>query len=270
MKITVITVAYNCAEVIARTLASAAAQTWPDLEHLVVDGDSQDYTLEVIRSFADRHPRMRWLSEPDDGIYAAMNKGIRQATGDVIAILNAGDWYADPDYLSRVVAAFRQNPQAAAVYGDLLMTDPEAQRLVRFWESGPFDRARFFRGWDLPHPAFFVRRSVHLRYGFYDARLAISADYELLVRLFVRHRLQAVWLPGAHVVMPLGGRSNATLRARIQGNLEVLRAWHLNGLWPPLRLMPGRVVEKVAQYRLARSLPTDQSPAPWLMPIPTA
>lgn len=270
MKITVITVAYNCAEVIARTLASVAAQSWPEVEHLVVDGDSRDHTLEVIQSFADRHPRLRWLSEPDEGIYAAMNKGIRQATGKLIAILNAGDWYRDPDYLARVVSAFRQNPHVAAVYGDLLMTDPAARRLVRYWESGPFDRSRFFRGWDLPHPAFFVRRSVHLRYGFYDTRLTISADYELLIRLFVRHRLPAVWLPGAHVVMPLGGKSNATLTARLQGNYEVLRAWRLNGLWPPLELMPGRVAEKLAQYRLVRSFTTDQSPAPWLMPIPDA
>ncbi len=267
MKISVITVAYNCAEVVGRTLDSVARQTWPELEHLVVDGDSRDETLEVIASFADRHPRMRWLSEPDEGIYPAMNKGIRRATGEVVAILNAGDWYTDPDYLARVVAAFRQNPPAAAVYGDLLMTDPAARRLVRYWESGPFDRSRFLRGWDLPHPALFVRRSVHLRYGFYDTRLTLSADYELLVRLFVRHRLQAAWLPGAHVVMPLGGRSNATLTARLHGNYEVLRAWWLNGMWPPPLLMPGRMVEKMAQYRMARTLSPEQTSAPWLVPV---
>ena len=168
------------------------------------------------------------VSEPDRGIYDAMNKGIARATGEVIGILNADDRYADPFVLRDVARAF-EDPNVEACYGDLVYVD-ERGKVVRYWRSGPHKRWKWFLGWMPPHPTFFVRRSVYQRYGTFDLRFPIAADYELMLRLLFKHRVRTAYIPRALVLMAPGGNSNRSLGNILRANLEVLHAWRTNGL----------------------------------------
>ncbi|TSK06119.1 MAG: glycosyltransferase [Geobacter sp.] len=257
MQISIITATYNAAATIADCQASVRAQTVP-VEHLIIDGASTDNTLDIIeRSTFNvyQSPMSGPLiySEPDRGIYDAMNKGIWLATGDIIGILNSDDFYADERVLERVLAAF-DDPSVMCCYGDLeyvkdaLETQNEKQNFttVRYWQSGLFSPGRFKMGWMPPHPTFFVRRQVYEQYGGFRLDMGSAADYELMLRLLHRHRIPAAYIPEVLVRMRVGGESNATLKNRFRANRMDRRAWEINGLKPypwtfllkPLRKVP--------------------------------
>jgi len=222
MRITVITVAYNSAATIADTLQSVAAQTHPDIEHIVVDGASKDATLNIVRSKGARVASV--LSEADGGIYDAMNKGLRLATGDFVGFLNADDLFADADAVARIAQAAAE-PGVDAVFGDLVyVREDDTTSIVRWWRSGRFDRRRLGFGWMPPHPTFYVRRSRLEKLGGFDESLRISADYEFMLRYLSQRGAQASYVPHVLVRMRMGGASNRSIAALLRKMREDLLA----------------------------------------------
>jgi glycosyltransferase len=245
-KISVITVSLNNFSTINATISSVLSQNYPNVEYIIIDGGSTDGTREVIESY--RHQIEHIVSEADQGMYDAMNKGVSLATGDVVGILNADDVYAGNDILQRVADCFQQEA-VEAVYGDLAYVrqdDPE--RVTRFWKAGAYTPYTLYYGWMPPHPTFFVRRRCYLEYSGYRTDLGTSADYELMLRFLLCHRVVPVYLPGLMVKMRTGGASNSTLAYRIQAHLMDWRAWRVNGLQPRPWTLLLKPLRKVTQW----------------------
>lgn len=233
-RITVITVCFNSSGTLADALDSVASQNWPHVEHIIVDGGSSDGTLDVIASHG-RHAA-KVVSEPDRGIYDAMNKGLALATGDYVGYLNADDMLADPDVLRRVAsAAAATEPWAPAVYGDLVyVSHKDASRVVRHWRSGAYRPSRLTFGWMPPHPTFYASRQLLQQHGGFDTSLRIAADYDLMLRVLVGVNTPPAYLPDVMVRMRTGGASNRSLRAmwrKSREDLGVLRAHRIGGLF---------------------------------------
>lgn len=245
-RISIVTVVYNNVETIRDAIESVLEQTYENIEYIVIDGGSDDGTVEVIEEYRDELDH--FVSEPDDGIYSAMNKGVRATTGDIVGILNADDFYADETILERVVDKF-VDEQTDCVYGDLVYVEPEeTDEIVRYWRSGPYSRERFRKGWMPPHPTLFVRRELYERYGGFDQELDISGDYELILRFLYRHRASAAYLPDVLVRMRAGGNSNASLAQRFRGHLQDYRAWLDNGEIPNPLILARKPFSKISQF----------------------
>ncbi len=226
MKVSIVTPVYNDPRV-GRALDSILGQRMDhELETIVVDAASRDGTLDVLERYRDRIDVL--ISEPDRGIYDGMNKGIGRATGDVIGILNADDRYCDDSVLRDVTNALAETG-ADLCYGNIVYVNGNDQRR-RVWNSGPPGDLRWRLGWMPPHPAFFARKHVYERHGAFNTEFRISADYELMLRLMVRHRIGAVHLDRPVVFMATGGMSNRSVGNVVKANLEVGRAWRRNGL----------------------------------------
>lgn len=247
MKISVITVCFNSAETIADTLKSIVNQTHEDIEQIVVDGGSNDSTLALVRDQA--LPGVIVISEPDKGIYDAMNKGIAVATGDVIGFINSDDFYPSPGVLAVVASAFEFSG-ADCCYGDLCYVQQEdVSKIVRFWRSSPFASGKFSRGWCPPHPTFFVRREVYERLGGFDLSFKIGVDIELMARYLEVGRISNHYIPKVLVHMRMGGTSNRSLSNIVKQNLEIRRGFLALGLefswW---RFMGNKVVSRALQF----------------------
>ncbi|HEY6896908.1 MAG TPA: glycosyltransferase family 2 protein [Rhodocyclaceae bacterium] len=228
MKISVITIAYNSADTIGDTLRSIAAQGYPEVEHVVVDGGSTDATLDLVKQLGSRVGKL--VSEKDRGIYDAMNKGIALASGDVIGTLNSDDMYADADVLAEVAKVFA-DPTVDACYADLVYVDRDsASRVSRYWQSSPFRPGLFARGWCPPHPTFFVRREVYERLGVFDLRYTLAADVILMMKFLEIARIKTVHVPKVWIKMRQGGVTNNSLRNILKQNREILRAAREMGL----------------------------------------
>jgi glycosyltransferase len=279
MKLSIITVCYNSAATIRDAVDSVLAQQGVELEYIVIDGQSSDDTVEILKTYGDRITKL--VSEPDHGIYDAMNKGVALATGDVVGILNSDDFYADDSVLSQVVAAFEGNREPGTrdaappshdgghegkqpstinhrsstapvdcVYGDLDFVDAEdTSRVVRAWRSKPYQPGAFKRGWHPAHPTFFVRRSVYAAHGLFDTKLSIAADYEFMLRVLERHHCSSVYLPEVFVKMRMGGASTGSIQNILKANLQCWQAWRQNGLgWSPLPVI-AKPLSKLKQLR---------------------
>lgn len=245
MTISIITVSFNSAATIRDTLESVRRQSYPNVEHIVVDGASSDGTLEIVREFS--HVR-KWVSEPDRGLYDAMNKGIQMASGEIVGMLNSDDFYVHDEVLARVVAALTQH-RAAALYADLRYVHREhIHRTVRYWKSGEFSPSRFRTGWMPPHPTFFVRRSLYQSLGGYNPEFQCSADYELMLRYLYKHRIAVCYLPEVLVHMRTGGLSSRSIRQRWRANREDYRAWLVNDLRPPFYTTLLKPLRKLPQF----------------------
>lgn len=232
MKISVVTVCFNSEPCIADALRSVDAQTWRNIEHIVVDGASGDKTLQVVASFPQ--PWRHVLSEPDAGIYDAMNKGIRLATGDVVAFINSDDFYASPLVLAHIATVF-QDPTVDGCYGDLCyVKQDDVATTVRYWRSTPHKLGEFAKGWVPPHPTLFLRRSVFERFGLFDLQYRIAADFELMARLLEVRRIKTVYLSEVLVKMRLGGTTNKSLSNIVKQNREIWSALVAHGLEPGL------------------------------------
>ena len=226
MKITIITAVYNRVATIDQALASVAAQTHDDVEHIIVDGASTDGTLAKIH--ARRSETMQIISEPDQGIYDALNKGVAAATGDVVGLMHSDDFFAHDDVLSQVAARFAAG-KCDAVYGDLdyiSATDPA--KIVRHWASGTYSRERLKYGWMPPHPALFVTREVLSEWGGYDTTYQIAADYDAILRWFWTGQITASYIPEVLVKMRVGGESNRSLGRLARKSREDYRALRSN------------------------------------------
>jgi len=223
MQISVITVTFNCASVIQDCISSVAGQTHSDIEHIVIDGKSTDGTVEILKEHMDSLAVL--VSEPDNGIYDAMNKGIAFASGDIIGFLNADDFYAHDRVLEVVAKCFIGDPMLDVCYADLMYVDQfDLTHTVRYWQSNSFVPGSFSCGWCPPHPTFFVRRSVYERFGGFDLSYRIAADVELMMRLLEVHKLRVKYVPDVWVKMRMGGTTNKNWRNVWAQNQEVLRA----------------------------------------------
>lgn len=246
MKISLITVCRNAASVIDGTLESVFAQTHPDIEVIVIDGASNDGTQQLLEQYRSRLGY--YVSEPDKGIYDAMNKGLRAATGEVIGFVNAGDLLMTPDTISQVVQAF-QRAKVDAVYGDIIMVDEkDIHKVHRTWLSGTYHRENFRRGWMPPHVGTFIRKSVYDQFGHFNTTLRIGADYEILLRFLYKHKVSTVHLREVLVRFRLGGMSNGSIKHILKANREVRASWGINGLTAPPLLVTRKLWSKVMQF----------------------
>lgn len=241
MKISVITVSYNSAATIADTVFSVASQKHTNIEHLVIDGLSIDDTVKVVE--ANRHPNLILSSEPDMGIYDAMNKGLNRATGEIIGFLNADDFYADAEALTRVAQAFESDPCIEACFGDLIYVSEDNREVVRYWKSRPFEKGSFAHGWCPAHPTFYIRRSALNRLGQFDLNYRLAADAEFMMRYLERGGVQSTHIPHIQVRMRLGGATNQSWRNIIRQNVEILQAFKKNCI--PY-FLPSFVLHKLA------------------------
>jgi glycosyltransferase involved in cell wall biosynthesis len=226
-RITVITVCFNSVATIADMLESVAAQIHGDFEHIVVDGASTDGTLSVIRQW-QKHP-IRLVSEADDGIYDAMNKGLALATGEVVGFLNSDDLYSDSSVLSQVAMAF-DDATLDACYADLVYVNKSDDRVIRYWKSSRFKRGAFGLGWCPPHPTFYVRKCIVDKLGGFDESLKIAADVDLMMRYLECGGIRSRYVPRVWVRMRIGGKTNQSVRNIIDQNREVLRTLRANNV----------------------------------------
>lgn len=249
MKVSIITVTYNSAKTLGDTIDSVLHQSHGDIEYIVVDGGSTDGTLDIIRQYA-RHfgSRMRWLSEPDRGLYDAMNKGIGMATGDIVGTLNSDDFFTSGNVIARVTAAFADEG-IDAVYGDIHFVHPDnLQRCVRYYSSKRF-HPRWLRFGFMPaHPSLYVRKAVYEKAGGYKLDYKIGADFEMAVRLFHTLHIKAQYLPMDFVTMRMGGVSTSGIRSRLTLVKEDVRACRENGIWTCQLLVSLKYLYKVFEY----------------------
>lgn len=229
MKISLLTVCYNSASTIADSIKSVRSQDHKDIEYIIVDGNSKDGTKEIIQ--ANEKAIDKWISEPDSGIYDAMNKAVKMATGDVVGILNSDDYYSDNTIISQVAAAFA-DPSVDAVFGDLVFVDPNnLSKVVRTYSSSHWSPKKFAWGFMPAHPTFFVRRKYYEQFGLFKTDYKIAADYELLIRFLFVHRLRYKYLPLKMVIMRKGGVSSRNLMSNVVLNNEIMRGCRENGIY---------------------------------------
>jgi glycosyltransferase involved in cell wall biosynthesis len=246
VKISIITVVYNSAATIEDTIMSVAAQTYQDVEHIVVDGASTDGTLSVIHRHMNKI--QRFISEPDKGIYDAMNKGIGLATGDVIGFLNADDIYADNLILGKVASVFADSA-IDACYADLVyVSKDDLNKVIRYWKSQEYRNGLFRRGWMPAHPTFFVRKSVYDKYGGFDLDFKFQSDFDMTMRFLEVYKIKSVYIPEIFVKMRIGGATNRRLLNIIKGNIEAYRACRKNGLDVSPFFIVAKILSRIPQF----------------------
>jgi glycosyltransferase involved in cell wall biosynthesis len=228
VKITIITVVYNGAQTIANALQSVASQTYRNIEHIVIDGGSSDGTVEILEKY--RAGLSMLISEPDGGIYDAMNKGLGFATGEIIGLLNADDRYAHPHVIEKIVGHLRAS-DVDAVFADAVFVDPErSDAIVRRYSSRYFRPARIPWGWMPAHPTLFLKRGVYDKHGYFKAGFKIAGDFEFVARVFWGTGIRYIYLPEVFVIMNIGGISSSGWAGTMLLNREVLRACRENGI----------------------------------------
>ncbi len=228
IKVSIVTVVYNNASTIGDTLDSVAGQDYPNIEHIVIDGNSTDGTSAILEQRKDQLGK--YLREADRGIYDAMNKGIGLATGDIVGILNADDFFEESTTISQIVKQFETNP-TDCLYGDVqFVSQSDPTRIVRYYSSMHFRPNRFAYGFMPAHPSFYVKRSHYEQLGVYKTDYKIAADYELLIRFLLVHKLKYQYFKHPLVRMRTGGASNAGFLTYWTLNTEVVRACKANGI----------------------------------------
>jgi glycosyltransferase len=265
MRISIITATHNSAATIAGCIASVNEQTFTNIEHIIIDGDSKDSTLEIIQSTPGRVTRI--FSEPDDGIYDALNKGIRQATGEIIGFLHADDEFFTPHTVRQIVNTFSGNAaseetlqqysfkkegkgkaQIHGIYGDLVfMSRQNAKKVVRTWKSKPFQHKNIVYGWAPPHPTLFLRKEVYQKHGEFNTTFKIAGDYEFMLRVMKDPEIRLQYLPEVITKMRMGGASTGSLNGLIQKSKEDIRALRNNGFRSPLAVLAVKNIRKLPQ-----------------------
>lgn len=240
MKLSIVTVSYNSSATIQDTIESLLAQSYTNIEYIIIDGLSKDITVDIIKEYEPKfNGRLRWVSEKDKGLYDAMNKGIRMATGDVVGIINSDDFYHKTDVISKIADAFKQ-PDVEAVFADVRFVNPDnLDKTVRYYSSKNFSPNRFRFGFMPAHPTFFTYKKFFDEFGYYKTDYKIAADYELLIRFLHTNKLNYKYLPLDVMKMRTGGASTASIKSNILLNKEIVRACRENGIktWFPLLLL---------------------------------
>lgn len=241
MKITIVTVCYNSEVTIEETIQSVALQTYPNIEYIIVDGGSKDTTLSIIKKYD--LVISKWVSEPDKGLYDAMNKAISMATGDVIGLINSDDLFCDHNALQKVIDVFKKNKNLDSVYADLFyVSQHDTNKIVRRWVTG---KQRSFKyGWHPAHPTFYIKKSVYDQYGLFDLSFKLAADFEIMLRFLDKHKINTTYLPAPLVKMRLGGETNKSFKNIYYQNIECIRAFNKNNIkvakffYPFFRIIP--------------------------------
>lgn len=246
MKVSIITAVLNSGQTIRDTIESILGQTPGNVEHIIIDGCSTDGTLRVIEEYRGHIAQI--VSEPDGGIYDALNKGIKRSSGDIIGILQAGDIYAHDRVLRRVVEGFEEQNKDSC-YGDLQYVDPnDPPKVIRYWKSSEYREGKFRYGWMLPHPTFFVRRAIYEKYQGFNPVFRISGDYELMLRFLATHKISTFYIPEVMVKMRVGGVSNRNLRYIVRKSYEDCMACRLNHLRGWFAAILLKNITKVPQF----------------------
>ncbi|HEA3090958.1 TPA: glycosyltransferase [Aeromonas salmonicida] len=250
MKVSIITATYNSAATIHDTLSSLENQTYPNIEYIIVDGASKDNTLEVIKNHCTRVSQI--ISEPDHGIYDALNKGIAAATGDIIGFLHSDDLFAYPEAVQDMVDIF-QSGDHDAVYADLeYVQQDNINRMVRLWQSGTYNKKKLKYGWMPAHPTFYMRRSCYIKFNDFDLTYKISADYDSILRYLWQGDVNAGYLPKVLIKMRVGGISNRSLANILCKTREDIQAMRNNGLFWPLTIAL-KNLSKIPQFLVKKS-----------------
>ena len=268
MKISIITAVFNSQSTINDCLKSIATQRYNNIEHIIIDGGSTDGTFKTIQNFISakrsedgpvpakrsgdgstfntQHSQL--LSEPDSGIYDALNKGIKLASGDIIGLLHADDIYSDENVLSKVAQKF-ETEKTDSVYGDLVYVDKkDLRKVMRYWKAGSFNYGSLLKGWMPPHPAFFVKREIYTKFGLFDTDLKIAADYDLILRFLGTHKISTSYLPEVLVKMRWGGKSNKSIANIFQKSHEDYRALKKNNFPNAASILFRKNFSKLSQF----------------------
>ena len=248
MKISIITVVWNNVKTISETLNSVKSQKYKNIEHIVIDGGSTDGTLSLLKSRKDQLSAL--ISEPDEGIYHAMNKGINLAKGEVIGFLNSDDFYYDNYVISKIAREFVKDPYLEASYSDLIYVDQiNTSKIIRYFKSSKFKQGLFLKGWCPPHPTFFVRKSVYERFGKFDLSYKIASDVDLMIRFLEKYKIKSLYTPNVWVKMRMGGITNKNLRNIWLQNKEILNSLQRNDLSAnPLKFFFYKIVSRSFQF----------------------
>ena len=251
MKISIITASYNSVSTLANAMGSVLHQTYTDWEYIIVDGGSTDGTVDLIKKYEPQFGgKLKWTSEPDHGIYDAMNKGISRATGDVVGILNSDDFYTSNDVLS-TIASELSDSSLDAVYGDIHFVRPgNPHKIARYYSSKRFRPFWLRFGFMPAHPSFYVRKNVYEQYGGYRTDMKIGSDFEMMVRLFRRHHIRAKYIPMDFVTMLMGGASTAGFSSHLLLAKEDVRACKLNGIYSNQWMMYMKYLYKLFEFRI--------------------
>lgn len=251
MTITVITVTYNSEKTIRDTIESVLRQSYQNVEYIIVDGASEDSTMAVVGEYQRKFEgRLRFITEPDRGIYDAMNKGLKLATGDVVGFLNSDDYFTTDDVLQSVAHVF-ESKEFDAIYGDVhYVSFKDTAKRTRYYSSRLFFRPLMRFGFMPAHPSFYCARSVYEAYGGFDPSYRIAADFEHLLRLIFIHRIRTKYIKKDFVTMRTGGLSNAGIASRIEIMKEHVRALKNNGVYSNYTLLCLRYFYKI--YELIR------------------
>ena len=230
MKVTIITVTYNSETYLNQCIDSVISQDYKDIEYILIDGASLDNTINIINQYKDKI--YKWVSDSDNGIYDAINKGIRLATGDIIGILNSDDFFADNNVISRVVQTFNGSSALKAVYADVNFVDKfDSERVIRYYSSRRFQPWMFKFGFQPAHPSFYIRKEVFDQYGVYRTDLMIAGDFELLMRFLLRYKIKYNYIEDIWVKMRIGGASTSGLKSVFRVNNEILTACKANHIY---------------------------------------
>lgn len=252
MKISVITVSFNSAQTILDTLRSVSSQTYKDIEHIVIDGSSTDQTIDIVKREGGKLAHI--VSEPDQGIYDAMNKGLSLATGEVVGFLNSDDMFASSGSVALIAEAFLDHT-IEGVYGDLVFVDPrDVERITRYWQPGVHVAGACAKGWMAPHPTFYVRRDTLHRVDGFDLTYKLQADFDLMLRLFEKEHIKTKYLPKTLVRMRVGGATTGNIFNIIKGNIEAERACKRAGFSGGLPFMIQKMGSRLPQF-FARQMP---------------
>ncbi len=226
MKVSIITIAYNSENSISDAINSVLSQTYPNIEYIIVDGKSKDKTVEIVKSYGNKISK--FVSEPDKGIYDALNKGIEMASGDVVGFMHSDDLFADEHVIEKVAKLFKEK-DVDSIYGDLnYVFKNDTNKILRYWKSDEFTLSRLKFGWMPPHPTFYVKRKIYEEYGGFDIDFKISSDYDSMLRFLGKYKISTAYLPEVMIKMRVGGASNRSLKNIIQKSTEDFRAIRKN------------------------------------------
>ncbi len=248
MKISIVTACYNSKNTIEDTLRCIKNQTHPDIEHIVVDGGSTDGTVDILKRYQDDIDCL--IIEPDKGHYDGMNKGLRQATGDIIGLLNSDDFYYNNDVL-KLVAQTLEDPNVDACYGDLLYVEKEnTDKVLRYWQSSDYQHDLFGKGWMPPHPTFFFKKHVHDNFGaYFNLKYTLAADVDVLMRLLYTHKIRTKYIPQVMTKMRVGGQTNQSFKNMFKQNRQVLELFKDNNYDASMpKFMCQKLINRLGQF----------------------
>jgi len=246
MKFSIITVTYNSEKTLNDTIKSVLSQEYSDIEYIIIDGNSKDSTVDIVKSYGDKISK--FVREKDKGIYDALNKGIKISSGDIIGILHSDDFFAESSTLEKINKKFNEN-NCDGVYGNIeYVSVDNPNKTIRYWNADSCSPGKFKYGWHPPHTSLFLKRMVFEKYGLYRTDLTIASDYEAMLRYIHKYGIKLAYLPEVLVKMRLGGASNKSIKNLIITTIEDYKAWRLNGLKGGLQAVILKKLRKLPQF----------------------